>query len=119
MQTNKQNKKKNGGGLGTRLGSPHMETANSKKLDETWEQGYLNDLINLANTCRGMVVCFLANNAVMNYYILKSVYNRKSLIQSFGYLNPNHNDILLCVKWKVICFAFKSYCFSYPNISVI
>ena len=44
MQTNKQtNKKKNGGGLGTRLGSPHMETANNRKLNKTWEQGYLND----------------------------------------------------------------------------
>ena len=44
MQTNKQKKKKkNGGGLETRLGSPHMETANNRKLDKTWAQGYLND----------------------------------------------------------------------------
>ena len=28
--------------------------------------------------------------------------------------------MLLCIKWKVICFAFKSYCFSLvPRLSLL
>ena len=39
-----------------------------------------------------------------------------------SYPKPTNNDIhrgLLCIKWKVLHFVYRLYCFTYPNISVI
>ena len=69
----------------------------------------------------------VVRESVHEYRPILTLYSRKSLIQTsviriFTYPNPQimvFIDILVCIKWKVLCFVYKLYCFTYLNISVI